>query len=83
MAKSPQISLQRVPDGSRSQTAWAWTTWGTYAQAPYAFAALGQGPKGPELVENILGYFSGYSSRIRDTPHFFNFLDICDGTQAN
>ena len=23
---------------------------GTYAWAPYAFAALGQGPKGPELV---------------------------------
>ena len=23
---------------------------GTYARAPYAFAALGQGPKGPELV---------------------------------
>ena len=50
MAKSPQISLQKVPDGSRSQTAWARTTQGTYAWAPYAFAALGQGPKGPELV---------------------------------
>ena len=47
MAKSPQISLQRVPDGSRSQTAWARTTRGTYAWAPYAFAALGQ-----ELVES-------------------------------
>ena len=26
------------------------TTQRTYARAPYAFAALGQGPKGPELV---------------------------------
>ena len=42
--------FQGVPDGSRSQTAWAQTTQGTYARAPYAFAALGQGPKGPELV---------------------------------
>ena len=42
--------FQGVPDGSRSQTAWARTTRGTYARAPYAFAALGQGPKGPELV---------------------------------
>ena len=42
--------FQGVPDGSRSQTAWARTTRGTYAWAPYAFAALGQGPKGPELV---------------------------------
>ena len=50
VAKSPQIRLQGVSDGSRSQTAWARTTRGTYAQAPYAFAALGQGPKGPELV---------------------------------
>ena len=50
VAKSPQIRLQGVPDGSRSQTAWAHTTRGTYARAPYAFAALGQGPKGPELV---------------------------------
>ena len=53
VAKSPQIMLQgvsRVPDGSRSQTARARTTQGTYAWAPYAFAALGQGPKGPELV---------------------------------
>ena len=45
--------FQGVPDGSRSQTAWAQTTQGTYARAPYAFAALGQGPKGPELVEYI------------------------------
>ena len=47
VAKSPQIRLQGfqgVPDGSRSQTACARTTGGTYAQAPYAFA------KGPELV---------------------------------
>ena len=54
VAKSPQIMLQgvsRVPDGSRSQTARARTTRGTYAWAPYAFAALGQGPKGPELVK--------------------------------
>ena len=42
--------FQGVSDGSRSQTAWARTTRGTYARAPYAFAALGQGPKGPELV---------------------------------
>ena len=42
--------FQGVSDGSRSQTAWARTTRGTYAWAPYAFAALGQGPKGPELV---------------------------------
>ena len=42
--------FQGVPDGSRSQTAWARTTRGTYAWVPYAFAALGQGPKGPELV---------------------------------
>ena len=42
--------FQGVPDGSRSQTAWARTTRGTYAQAPNAFAALGQGRKGPELV---------------------------------
>ena len=33
--------FQGVPDGSRSQTAWARTTRGTYARAPYAFAALG------------------------------------------
>ena len=38
-------AFQGVPDGSRSQTAWARTTRGTYARAPYAFAALGQGPK--------------------------------------
>ena len=42
--------FEGVPDGSRSQTAWARTTRGTYARAAYAFAALGQGPKGPELV---------------------------------
>ena len=53
VAKSPQIRLQGVSDGSRSQTAWARTTRGTYALAPYAFAALGQGPKGPELVDYI------------------------------
>ena len=35
--------FQGVPDGSRSQTAWAGMTRGTYARAPYAFAALGQG----------------------------------------
>ena len=52
VAKSPQIRLQGVSDGSWSQTAWAWTTRGTYARAPYAFAALGQGPKGPELVND-------------------------------
>ena len=45
--------FQGVSDGSRSQTAWARTTRGTYARAPYAFAALGQGPKGPELVFDI------------------------------
>ena len=42
--------FQAVPDGSRSQTAWARMTRGTYAQAPCAFAALGQGLKGPDLV---------------------------------
>ena len=48
--------FQGVLDGSRSQTAWARTTRGTYAQVPYAFAALGQGPKGPELViNNVIG----------------------------
>ena len=49
--------FQGVPDGSRSQTAWAQTTQGTYARAPYAFAALGQGPKGPELVYNKNNYY--------------------------
>ena len=29
VAKSPQIRLQGVSDGSWSQTAWAWTTRGT------------------------------------------------------
>ena len=42
--------FQGVSDGSSSQTAWARTTRGTYARAPYAFAALGEGQKGPELV---------------------------------
>ena len=42
--------FQGVPDGSRCQTVWARTNRGTYARVPYAFAALGQGPKGPELV---------------------------------
>ena len=42
--------FQGVSDGSRSQIAWARMTQGTYARAPYAFAALGQGQKGPELV---------------------------------
>ena len=37
--------FQEVPDGSRSQTAQARMTRGTYAWAPYTFAALGQGPK--------------------------------------
>ena len=45
VAKSHQIRLQGVSDGFRSQTAWAGTTRGTYARAPYAFAA-----KGPDLV---------------------------------
>ena len=45
--------FQGVPDGSRCQIAWVRTTRGTYAWAPYAFAALGQGPKGPELVTHI------------------------------
>ena len=44
--------FQGVPDGSRCQTVWARTNRGTYARAPYAFAALGQGPKGPELVRS-------------------------------
>ncbi len=48
--KLGSMGFQGVPDGSRSETAWARTTRGTYARAPYAFAALGQGPKGPELV---------------------------------
>ena len=41
--KLGSMGFQGVPDGSRSETAWA----------PYAFAALGQGPKGPELVNSI------------------------------
>ena len=52
--KLGSMGFQGVPDGSRSETAWARTTRGTYARAPYAFAALGQGPKGPELVMYIL-----------------------------
>ena len=49
VAKSPQIRLQGVSRGFRwFQT--ARTTQGTYARAPYAFAALVQGLKGPELV---------------------------------
>ena len=44
VAKSPQIRLQGVSDGCRSQTAWARMTRGTYARAPYVFAALGCRP---------------------------------------
>ena len=40
--KLGSMGFQGVPDGSRSETAWARTTRGTYARAPYAFAALGQ-----------------------------------------
>ena len=49
--------FQGVPDGSRSQTAWAQMTRGTYARAPYAFAALGQDPKVHELVLNVIPIF--------------------------
>ena len=64
--------FQGVSDGSRSQTAWARTTRGTYAGAPYAFAALGQGPKGPKLViiykniqfRNYKGFFATSVSEL-------------------
>ena len=45
--------FQGVPDGSRCQTVWVRTNRGTYAWVRYALAALGQGPKGPELVTKI------------------------------
>ena len=45
--------FQGVSDGSRSQTAWARMTRGTYARAPYAFAALGCRPSASRLVINI------------------------------
>ena len=47
--------FQGVSDGSRSQTAWARMTRGTYARAPYAFAALGQDPELVTIInENII-----------------------------
>ena len=69
-----------VPDDSRSQTAWALMTWGTYARAPYAFAALGQGPKGPELVyiNNIWNKWN------KSTYHVCNNLELtCPGDCSN
>ena len=48
--------FQGVPDGSRSQTAWAGTTRGTYAQAPYAFAALGKLLRSRWLICHIVGF---------------------------
>ena len=53
VAKSPQIRLQGVSRGFRwfqVSNSMGSDDSGTYARAPYAFAALGQGPKGPELV---------------------------------
>ncbi len=53
VAKSPQIRLQVVSSGFRwFQVSNSMVTddSGTYSRAPYTFAALGRGPKGPELV---------------------------------
>ena len=64
--------FQGVPDGSRSQTAWARTTRGTYARAPYAFAALGQGPKGPELVIYIDTFLSEINEEYTYLIDYYN-----------
>ena len=70
-----------VPDGSRSQSAWARTTRGTYARALYAFMALGQGPKGLELVNDknnhtliqmILGQSQRYQLSMRSSKYSSN-----------
>ena len=67
--------FQGVPDDSRSQTAWARMTRGTYARAPYAFAALGCQPKAGRLVETyFLKKMSSFNQVWNIWPLTFAYL---------
>ena len=84
MAKTPQIRLQVVSRGSRwfqVSNSIGSNKSGTYARAPYAFAALGQGPKGPELqgdrTQTVTSNFD-----LTERKHAINFNLKVDSDQG-